>query len=58
VADCWTISRRGQSSAPICFGTGEFTMDYGRPPHGREPVTAIAWRLAHLAGSPHQPSLF
>jgi hypothetical protein len=48
VPDCWTISRRGESSAPISFGTGEFTMDYGEPPHDREPVTTIAWRLAHL----------
>jgi hypothetical protein len=23
-------------------------MDYGEPPHEREPVTTIAWRLAHL----------
>ncbi|MFI6829177.1 DinB family protein [Kribbella sp. NPDC050241] len=50
VPDCWTISRRGQSSAPISFGAGEFTMDYGEPPHEREPVTTIAWRLAHLIG--------
>jgi len=48
VAGCWTISRRGESSAPISFGTGEFTMDYGEPPHDPEPVTTIAWRLAHL----------
>jgi hypothetical protein len=48
VPDCWTISRQGQSSAPISFGTGEFTMDYGEPPHEREPVTTIAWRLVHL----------
>ncbi len=48
VPDCWTISRRGQSSAPISFGTGEFTMDYGQPPHDPEPVTTMAWRLAHL----------
>ncbi len=50
VPDCWTISRRGQSSAPISFGAGEFTMDYAEPPHEREPVTTIAWRLAHLIG--------
>ncbi|WP_415646872.1 DinB family protein [Stackebrandtia soli] len=49
VPDCWTISRRGHSSAPISFGTGEFTMDYAEPPHDREPVTTIAWRLAHLS---------
>jgi len=48
VADCWTISRRGASSAPISFGAGAFTMDYCEPPHEREPVTTIAWRLAHL----------
>jgi hypothetical protein len=27
---------------------GEFTMDYAEPPHEREPVTTIAWRLAHV----------
>ena len=48
VPDCWTISRRGQSSAPIAFGAGEFTMDYAEPPHDPAPVTTIAWRLAHL----------
>ena len=48
VPGCWTISRRGESSAPISLGTGEFTMDYARPPHDPEPVTTIAWRLAHL----------
>jgi hypothetical protein len=48
VPDCWTISRRGQSSAPVSFGPGEFTMDYAEPPHDREPVTTIAWRLAHM----------
>ena len=47
VPDCWTISRRGTSSAPISFGAGEFTMDFGEP-QDPEPVTTIAWRLAHL----------
>jgi hypothetical protein len=37
VPDCWTISRRGESLAPISFGAGEFTMDYGQPPHDPEP---------------------
>lgn len=46
--DCWTLSRRGESRAPISLGAGEFTMDYARPPYDREPVTTIAWRLAHL----------
>jgi DinB superfamily len=48
VEGCWTLSRRGESRAPISLGGGEFTMDYAKPPHEREPVTTIAWRLAHL----------
>jgi hypothetical protein len=48
VTGCWTLSRRGQSRAPISLGPGEFTMDYAMPSHDREPVTTIAWRLAHL----------
>jgi hypothetical protein len=48
VTDCWTISRRGESSAPISFGLGDFTLDYAEPPRVREPVTTIAWRLAHI----------
>ena len=48
VPECWTVSRRGASRAPMSSGAGEFTMDFGQPPHDREPVTTIAWRLAHL----------
>jgi hypothetical protein len=48
VPGCWTLSRRGQSKAAMSTGVGEFTLDYARPPHDREPVTTIAWRLAHL----------
>jgi hypothetical protein len=48
VPGCWTITRRGESSAPMSRGTGEFTMDYAMPPYDREPVTTISWRLAHL----------
>ena len=58
VRDCWTINRRGESSAPTSRGTGEFTMDYAWPPPEREPVTTIAWRLGHLIdvfGSPSTP---
>jgi DinB superfamily len=47
VPECWTISRRGASSAPVSLGTGKFTMDSGKQ-NGPEPVTTIAWRLAHL----------
>lgn len=48
VPGCWTLSRRGESNAPVSFGTGEFTVDYAMPPPNPEPVTTIAWRLAHL----------
>jgi hypothetical protein len=48
VTGCWTISRRGQSRAPLSLGSGEFTMDYATLPHDREPITTIAWRLAHV----------
>jgi hypothetical protein len=49
VPNCWTLSRRGESTAPISFGSGEFTLDYAQPPPTPEPVTTIAWRLAHLS---------
>lgn len=45
---CWNVRRRGTSPAPISAGDGEFTMDYAMPPNDPEPVTTIAWRLAHL----------
>lgn len=48
VAGCWSIRRRGESTAPISVGGGAFTMDYAMPPQDEEPVTTIAWRLAHL----------
>lgn len=48
VPGCWSLRRRGGSPAPISVGSGEFTMDYAEPPHDREPVTTIAWRLAHI----------
>jgi DinB superfamily len=48
VPDTWTISKRGESTAPLSVGAGDFTMDYGMPPPDPEPVTTIAWRLAHI----------
>ncbi|HYS39528.1 MAG TPA: hypothetical protein VEO01_28255 [Pseudonocardiaceae bacterium] len=35
VPGCWTLSRRGASSAAVSLGAGEFTMDYAPPPHVR-----------------------
>jgi hypothetical protein len=48
VPGCWSIRRRGESRAPIAIGGGDFTIDYAMPPHAEEPVTTIAWRLAHV----------
>ena len=48
-ADCWSIRRHGDSAAPVSVGGGEWAMDYAMPPHETEPVTTIAWRLAHIA---------
>jgi hypothetical protein len=47
VRGCWTVSRRGASLAPASLGAGEFTWDFGEA-QDLEPVTTIAWRLAHL----------
>src|ERR1700727_1720305 len=46
-AACWNVRPRGQGTAPISLGSGDFTADFGwdaEPP----PVTTIAWRLAHV----------
>jgi hypothetical protein len=48
VPGCWTISRRGESAAPMSVGAGDLTMDYGWPEPDPPPVTTIAWRLAHI----------
>jgi hypothetical protein len=48
VPGSWNVSRRGESTAPISAGAGAFTMDYAMPPNDPEPVTTIAWRLAHI----------
>lgn len=47
VAGCWSVHRRGESSAPVSWGSGDFTWDYG-PETKPTPVTTIAWRLGHL----------
>ncbi|MCW2544813.1 MAG: hypothetical protein JWM40_2365 [Frankiales bacterium] len=47
VPGCWSVHPRGESTAPISWGSGEFTLDYG-PDTEPTPVTTIAWRLGHL----------
>jgi len=48
VSGSWSIRRRGESAAPISAGGGEFTLDFAPRPRQVEPVTTIAWRLAHI----------
>lgn len=45
--NCWTISRRGLSTASHSFGGGDFTWDYGAA-DDVDPMTTIAWRLGHI----------
>ncbi|RYU09757.1 DinB family protein [Nocardioides iriomotensis] len=44
----WTIHRRGESPAPVSYGAGDYTWDYGPASDGPAPMTTIAWRLGHL----------
>jgi hypothetical protein len=48
VPGCWNVRRRGQSTAPMAVGSGEYTIDYATPEPDPPPVTTIAWRLAHI----------
>jgi hypothetical protein len=48
VPGCWNLRRRGESTAPISAGTGEYTIDFAWPQPDPPPVTSIAWRLAHV----------
>jgi DinB family protein len=48
VPGCWNVRRRGDSSAPIAAGSGEFTVDFAFPEPVPAPVTTISWRLAHI----------
>ncbi len=44
----WNVRPRGESTAPVQGGSGAFTIDFAFPPPVPEPVTTIAWRMAHL----------
>lgn len=48
VPGCWSIRRRGTSTAPIQAGSGEVTIDFAFPEPTPPPVTTIAWRLGHV----------
>ncbi len=48
VPGSWSIRRRADATTPLAVGAGDYVMDYAPPPHDPEPVTTIAWRLAHI----------
>jgi hypothetical protein len=48
VPGCWSVRRRGESTAPIAAGAGDFTIDFAFPEPDPSPVTTIAWRLGHI----------
>lgn len=48
VAGCWNVRPRGESTAPLAAGSGEFTIDFAMPEPSPAPVTTIAWRLGHV----------
>ena len=48
VAGCWSVRRRGVSTAPIAVGAGEFTFEFAYPEPEPAPFTTIAWQLAYI----------
>lgn len=48
VPGSWSIRSRGESTAPVATGAGEYVLEYAFPPPEPPPVTTIAWRLAHI----------
>ncbi|MBA3575487.1 MAG: DinB family protein [Pseudonocardiales bacterium] len=45
---CWNVRRRGESTAPIAAGSGEYTIEFAMPEPEPAPITTIAWRLGHV----------
>lgn len=50
VPGCWSLRKRGTSTAPRAAGAGEYQYEcaYPLPEPNPPPVTTIAWRLAHV----------
>jgi hypothetical protein len=48
VDGCWSVRPRGDSSAPILGGRGDFVIEFAQPAPEPAPVTTIAWRLGHV----------
>jgi DinB family protein len=50
VPGCWSLRKKGTSTAPRAAGAGEYLYEfaYPHPQPDPPPVTTIAWRLAHV----------
>jgi hypothetical protein len=48
VPGCWSVRPRGESDDSLGKGPGAFVLEYTRPGPETDPVTTIAWRIAHL----------
>ncbi len=48
VGGMWSVRPRGESTAPIAAGGGDFTIDFAYPEPDPVPVTTIGWRMCHL----------
>ncbi|MFN8074706.1 MAG: DinB family protein [Kineosporiaceae bacterium] len=46
--DCWSVRRRGESTAPVQGGAGDWQIEFAFPTPEPPPVTTIAWRLGHV----------
>ena len=44
----WSVRPRGQATAEITGGSGDFVVEFAYPEPVPAPVTSIAWRLAHV----------
>ena len=42
VADCWSVRRTGESTAPIAVGAGDYVLEFAHPAPDPPPVTTIA----------------
>ncbi|MGH3798338.1 MAG: DinB family protein [Pseudonocardiaceae bacterium] len=47
-AGCWSVRRRGEGTAQIAAGSGDYAIDFAFPEPRPAPVTTIAWRLGHV----------
>jgi hypothetical protein len=48
VPGCWSVRPRAAATTSLAMGAGEYVVDFAMPAPQPEPVTTIAWRLAHI----------